>query len=42
MPLPVRLTEEAIAAHRAFVETLGPKALWKRFFAPDETPSAGG
>lgn len=36
-PLPVRLTEELIAAHRAFVETLGPKALWKRYFAPDET-----
>jgi DNA polymerase-3 subunit epsilon len=36
VPLPVRLTEELIAAHRAFVETLGPKALWKRYFAPDE------
>ena len=36
MPLPARLTEELIAAHRAFVETLGPKALWKRYFAPDE------
>jgi DNA polymerase-3 subunit epsilon len=35
-PLPVRVTEELIAAHRAFVETLGPKALWKRYFAPDE------
>ena len=35
-PLPVRLTEDLIAAHRAFVETLGPKALWKRYFAPDE------
>ncbi len=37
-PLPVRLTEELIAAHRAFVETLGPKALWKRYFAPDTGP----
>lgn len=36
VPLPVRVTEELIAAHRAFVETLGPKALWKRYFAPDE------
>jgi DNA polymerase-3 subunit epsilon len=36
VPLPVRLTEELIAAHRVFVETLGPKALWKRYFAPDE------
>ncbi len=35
-PLPARLTEDLIAAHRAFVETLGPKALWKRYFAPDE------
>jgi DNA polymerase-3 subunit epsilon len=36
VPLPARLTEELIAAHRAFVETLGPKALWKRYFSPDE------
>ncbi len=36
VPLPVRLTEDLIAAHRAFVETLGPKALWKRYFAPEE------
>lgn len=35
-PLPVRLTDDVIAAHRAFVETLGPKSLWKRYFAPDE------
>jgi DNA polymerase-3 subunit epsilon len=28
-----RLTETVEAAHRAFVETLGPKALWKRFSA---------
>jgi DNA polymerase-3 subunit epsilon len=33
VPLPQRLTDELIAAHRAFVETLGPNALWKRFFA---------
>lgn len=36
VPLPSRLTAELIAAHRAFVETLGPKAIWKRYFAPDE------
>lgn len=34
IPLPSRLTEEMIAAHRAFVETLGPKAIWKRFLEP--------
>ena len=28
LPLPPRLTEAELAAHRAFVETLGPKALW--------------
>jgi hypothetical protein len=28
-----------IAAHRAFVETLGPKAIWKRYFEP-EAPKA--
>jgi DNA polymerase-3 subunit epsilon len=33
-PLPARLSPEAEAEHVAFVETLGPKALWRRFFAP--------
>jgi DNA polymerase-3 subunit epsilon len=33
-PLPSRLSAEADAEHMAFVETLGPKALWRRFFAP--------
>lgn len=33
VPLPPRITDDIVAAHRAFVETLGPKALWKRFFA---------
>jgi len=37
VPLPVRLTDEIVAAHRAFVATLGPNALWRRYFAPDET-----
>jgi DNA polymerase III subunit epsilon len=32
-PLPPRLLEEGELAHRAFVKTLGPKALWLRFFA---------
>jgi DNA polymerase-3 subunit epsilon len=32
-PLPGRLTADLVAAHRAFVETLGPKALWRRYFA---------
>lgn len=36
VPLAARLTEEMIAAHRAFVETLGPTALWKRYFSPDQ------
>ena len=34
-PLPSRLTAEAEQAHRAFVETLGPKALWLRFTDPE-------
>ena len=29
-PLPTRLSEEDMAAHRTFVETLGEKAIWKR------------
>jgi DNA polymerase-3 subunit epsilon len=31
--LPPRLSEDGTLAHRAFVTTLGPKALWLRFFA---------
>ena len=30
-PLPPRITEAEAAAHAAFVETLGPNALWRRF-----------
>ncbi len=37
VPLPPRITDEIMAAHRAFIETLGPKALWKRFFAPADS-----
>jgi DNA polymerase III subunit epsilon len=32
-PLPARLSEAGELAHREFVNTLGPKALWLRFFA---------
>jgi len=32
-PLPSRLSPEMEAAHAAFVETLGEKAIWRRFFA---------
>jgi DNA polymerase-3 subunit epsilon len=31
--LPPRLSEEGALAHREFVKSLGPKALWLRFFA---------
>jgi DNA polymerase III subunit epsilon len=32
-PLPQRLSEQAQAAHREFVKTLGPDALWLRYIA---------
>ena len=32
-PLPARLSAEAEAEHHAFVETLGVKALWRRYLA---------
>jgi DNA polymerase-3 subunit epsilon len=32
-PLPSRLSPEMEAAHAAFIETLGEKAIWRRFFA---------
>ena len=35
-PLPNRLTAEAEALHRTFVETLGPKALWLRYVTQSE------
>jgi DNA polymerase-3 subunit epsilon len=34
--LPSRLTPEMEAAHRAFVETLGPDALWRKYLTPVE------
>lgn len=36
VPLPSAVTEEQKAAHRSFVETLGPKALWLRFTGAKE------
>lgn len=39
-PLPSRLTPELEAAHKAFVETLGASAIWKKFDPPAETPVA--
>lgn len=33
-PLASPLTTEIKAAHRAFVETLGPKAIWQRYLQP--------
>lgn len=38
-PLPARLSEAIEDAHRAFVETLGPKALWRRFMEPTNDPT---
>lgn len=39
-PLAPRITESEIRAHRAFVETLGANALWKRYLDPDSSESA--
>jgi DNA polymerase-3 subunit epsilon len=41
-PLPSRLTDQMEAAHRAFVETLGANAIWRRFISqpPAETDKA--
>jgi DNA polymerase III subunit epsilon len=36
VPLEPRLTPEAEAAHIVFIETLGPRALWRRYFAGGE------
>lgn len=32
-PLPSRLTSEEEAAHRAYIETFGPKAIWLQYFS---------
>lgn len=39
-PLPPRMTEAEIRAHRAFVETLGTNALWKRYLDQDAPDTA--
>lgn len=43
-PLPSLITPEMKAAHRAFVETLGPKAIWNKYLPakPGDEPAAGG
>jgi len=44
-PLPPRITAAEQAAHRAFVETLGPNAIWRDYAAadkPDEQAAAAG
>lgn len=37
-PLPGRLTKEAEAAHRTFIESLGANALWRKFYAAGNPP----
>lgn len=39
-PLPLRVTPAQAEAHRAFVESLGPNALWWRYFSA--SPTSGG
>ena len=39
-PLPSRLTDEDLAAHRTFVETLGDKSIWKRLEGDAAVPEA--
>lgn len=43
-PLPSLLTPEMKAAHRAFVETLGPKAIWNKYLPAksSDDQTAGG
>lgn len=41
-PLAARLSEADVAAHRAFVETLGPEALWIRFERPEGGENSSG
>jgi DNA polymerase-3 subunit epsilon len=35
VPLVVRITEEERAAHRAFIATLGEKAIWRDYLSSD-------
>lgn len=41
-PLAERLSESDIAAHRAFIDTLGPEALWIRFNQPESRDDGSG
>lgn len=41
-PLPSRMTEAMEEAHKAFVETLGPKAIWRKYLPASEPPSDAG
>ena len=41
-PLPARLTPELEEQHRAFVETLGAKVLWKHYWETGEGAATGG
>jgi len=40
IPLTPRVTVEHRAAHRAFVDTLGPKAIWFEYLTPEPMPEA--
>ncbi|WP_075214213.1 DNA polymerase III subunit epsilon [Mongoliimonas terrestris] len=40
--LPSRLTADAVAAHRAFIASLGGHALWTRYLEQEEPPAAAG
>jgi DNA polymerase-3 subunit epsilon len=33
-PLPSRVTETDVAAHRSFIDKLAEKAIWLRFWGP--------
>jgi DNA polymerase-3 subunit epsilon len=41
-PLEARLSEADMAAHRAFIDTLGPQALWIRFDRPEGSEDGSG
>lgn len=41
-PLTSRLSDADIAAHKAFIETLGPEALWIRFDRPEGGEESSG
>jgi DNA polymerase-3 subunit epsilon len=40
-PLAPRVSDEEIAQHLAFVQTLGPDALWRRYLAPAALDASG-